>query len=87
VLGHDQPVCQVYAKNLAHFASLALPMACTRCYHPAVTEFSTPTWQPLDWSQHVTLFKKIERYHKEHRLSKEKVYLSKEEVEATKKDI
>jgi hypothetical protein len=87
VLGHDQYVCQVYAKNLAHFASLALPMACTRCYHPTVTEFSTPTWQPLDWSQHATLYKKVLRYHEEHRLSKEEGHLSKEELEAHKKDV
>jgi hypothetical protein len=77
----------VYAKNLALFASLALPMACTRCYHPAVSELSTPAWQPLNWSQHITLFKKIERYHEEHRLSKEEGRLSKEELEAYKKDV
>ena len=87
VLGHEQDVCQVYAKNLALFASLALPMACTRCYHPTVSEISTPTWQPLDWSQHAALYKKVLRYHKESRMSKEKDYLSKEELEAYKKDI
>jgi hypothetical protein len=60
VLGRGVEVCEAFLKNLNSFPNDP-PMVCERKINPKFTEFSKPSWQPLDALEHFGLIEQIER--------------------------